>query len=145
MSQQSWVQLDSPFTLPNEANGLVKKRNSPSLFEEHIPSLWSKNVHPKILFSEEKGSVLDKLEMFEEQMFPFVHLHWKLLNALQNFESSGKTSQIFKKKILLMWKKRIISISFSIENQSIFWRFFLLYQPDETNKQGVENTSDWFF
>lgn len=72
MSQQSWVQLESPFIPPSET---MEKRNSPSLFEEGVPSLWSKDIHPKILFSKEKGSVLDKLETFEKQMFPFVHLH----------------------------------------------------------------------
>lgn len=72
MSQQSWVQLESPFVPPSEASGFMEKRNSPSLFEELVPSLWSKNVHPKILFSKEKGSVLDKLEMFKKQILcPF--------------------------------------------------------------------------
>lgn len=105
MSQHLWVQLGSPFTPSNEANGFMEKRNSPSLFEEPVPSLCSKNVHPKILFSKEKASVLDKLKMFEKQVFPFVYLHWKLLNLLQNFESSGKTSQIFKKNITYVKKK----------------------------------------
>lgn len=100
MSQHLWVQLGSPFTPSNEANGLMEKRNSPSLFEER-----SKHVHPKILFSKEKASVLDKLKMFEKQVFPFVYLHWKLLNLLHNFESSGKTSQIFKKNITYVKKK----------------------------------------
>lgn len=75
MSQHLWVQLGNPFTPSNEANGLMEKRNSPSLFEERVPSLCSKNVHPKILFSKEKASVLDKLKMFEKQVFPFVYLH----------------------------------------------------------------------
>lgn len=108
MSQHPWtalLELDSPFTTSSEANEFMEKRNSPSLFEEYVHSLWSKNVHPKILFSKEKASVLDKLEMFEKQMFPFVHLHWKLLNLLQNFESSGETSQIFKKNITYVKKK----------------------------------------
>lgn len=86
--------------LPSEA---MEKRNSSFLFED-VPSLWSKSVHPKILFSKEKGSVLDKLEVFEKQIFPFLHLHWKLLNLLQDFES-GQTSQIFKKNIIYVKKK----------------------------------------
>lgn len=111
ISQQSWVQLDNSFILPSETNGFMEKRNSLSLFEEHILSLWSKNVHPKVLFSKENGSVLDKLEMFEKQMFPFFHLHWKLPNLLQNFEA-GKTSQIFKKNITYIKKKEFLALFF---------------------------------
>lgn len=39
VSQQSWVQLESPFMLPSEA---MEKRNSSFLFEEDVLSLWSK-------------------------------------------------------------------------------------------------------
>lgn len=51
----------------------------------------------------------------------------------------------FQEKYYLCEEKAFLAPLFFIENHSIFWCFFLFYQPDETDKQGVENTSDWFF
>lgn len=98
----SWVQLgrkDRSFVSSSVAKCIHAKEKLPIL-GEHAPSLRSNNFHPNILFTKEKKrSILDKLEMFEKQPFPFVHFPLKKTEPTAVCWTSGENLINFEENI----------------------------------------------